>query len=166
MIFHRKPKIKQTAAYILIAFSLISLIVAARDIGRAFAAKAPDSPSAVSGEPDGNYAVLFRGSSFCPTCDLMEKLSKELLRDPGSSFARGAADGGISFKAVNFEKPGNEHYLFDYDLYTTTIVLIEQREGKQVRWKNLQESWKHAEESGDFKEYLANEIHAFTRGEE
>jgi len=85
----------------------------------------------------------------------MEKLSRELLETRGDE---------VAFRVVNFEKPGNEHYLFDYDLYTTTIVLIEQKDGVQTRWKNLQDSWKHAEETGDFKEYLTDEIAAFARG--
>ena len=149
----------------MIAFAVVSIFFAIRDIGGdAFANKAGGEPSAMQGEPDGLYVVLFRGSSYCPTCDLMEKLSKELLHTPGSPFARSVADGKISFKIVNFEKPGNEHYLFDYDLYTTTIVLIEQKDGRQARWTNLQESWEHAEKTGDFKEYLADEIRAFERG--
>lgn len=156
---------KRAAAYILIAFAVTSLFVAVRDIGRAFTANASDSPAALSGEPDGNYVVLFRGSSFCPTCDQMQKLSEDLLSAPGSSFASDVADGKLSFRVINFEKPGNEHFLFDYDLYTTTIVLIEQRDGRQTRWKNLHESWEYAEENDGFKEYLANEIRAFAQAE-
>lgn len=95
----------------------------------------------------------------------MEKLSKELLNEPGSPFESEVEAGSVAFRVVNFEKPGNEHFLFDYDLYTTTIVLIERKGGDQARWVNLQESWKHAEKKGDFKEYLTSAIRAFERGD-
>ncbi len=157
-------KAKRAAAYVMIAFAIVSMLFAVRDIGgSAFAGREEGAPTALAGEPDGYYVVLFRGSSYCPTCDLMEKLSKELLYGPTSPFARDVKEGKLSFMVVNFEKPGNEHYLFDYDLYTTTIVLIEQRDGEQARWKNLQESWEHAEKTGDFKEYLAGKIRDFER---
>lgn len=151
----------------MIAFAVVSALFALRDIGRGgvLAGRGDGSSAALWGEPDALYVVLFRGSSFCPTCDLMEKLSKELLDAPDSSFAQDVAAGKVAFRVVNYEKPGNEHFLFDYDLYTTTIVLIERRDGREARWVNLHESWEHAEKTGDFKEYLTGAIRAFERGE-
>lgn len=142
---------KKFVAIALMTFAFISLAVAVRDILRG-----GDGVSALSGEPDGVYTVLFRGSSYCPTCDTMEELARELL---ASYTDRDGAR--VPFLVVNYEKPENEHYLFDYDLYTTTVVLIEQRNGREERWKNLQDSWEYAEKKGGFKEYLARELADF-----
>jgi hypothetical protein len=154
----KMKKIKKFAALAMIAFALVSLGIAARDVARAkySAASAAGTPKG-PGDRDGYYAVLFRGSSFCPTCDIMEEQTNRLMA--GDSSAR-----DYTFKVVNFELPGNEHYLFDYDLYTTTIVLIEQRGDLSVRWKNLQDSWEKAEKTNDFGAYLAAEMDNF-RGE-
>lgn len=106
---------------------------------------------------DGLYAVLFRGGSYCPTCDIMQDLSSAM-------FARGELTGGYEFETVNFEAPGNEHYIFDYDIYTTTIVLIERRDGVSVRWRNLEESWEWAETGESFEERLADAMARFAGG--
>lgn len=145
-------KIKKIAALAMIAFAIVSIGVAVRDVSRAryAASDALEGP----GARDGYYVVLFRGSAFCPTCDIMEAATEKLM----------ASDNNLrdfTFRVVNFELPGNEHYLFDYDLYTTTIVLIEQRDGLTARWKNLYDSWEKAEKTNDFDTYLAAEIALF-----
>lgn len=145
-------KIKKWTAYAAIIFAIASLGVAVRDVSKASyrSSESPEGP----GETDGYYAVLFRDSSFCPTCDAMEELTGKLMNDE-------PAMKDVGFKVINFELPGNQHYLFDYDLYTTTIVLIEQRDGLSVRWKNLHDSLEKAEKSDGYYDYIVLEIEKF-----
>lgn len=121
------------------------------------------SPQNGPGTIDGYYVILFRGSSYCPTCDVMERLTSELLTSSDSPFPQDGRTKKIFFKVINFEIPGNEHYILDYDLYTTTVVLIEQKNGAAKRWKNLQDSWKLSEEKTRYERYLTDEIQKFLK---
>lgn len=144
--------IKKISAIAAIVFAVFSLGIAIRDISRASYSSSEmlDGP----GEHDGYYVVLFRGSSYCPTCDIMQDLTTKLMdKEPAMK--------DVDFKVINFELPGNEHYLFDYDLYTTSIVLIEQRDGLTARWKNLYDSWEKAEKSDDYDGYIVSEVKKF-----
>ena len=116
------------------------------------------------GDKDGYYVVLFRGSSYCPTCDVMERLTAGMFASHDSGIADDVKRGALFYKTINFETAGNEHYLMDYDLYTTTIVLIEQSGGMVKRWKNLQDSWEKSEDEQAYIKYLTDEIKKFQSG--
>lgn len=143
---------------------MASLFVAGYDISGSDAGKSGNAGLKGPGDRDGYYVVLFRGSSFCPTCDVMERLTGELFASTDSEIAEDVSSGALFYKTINFELAGNEHYLMDYDLYTTTIVLIEQRSGSVKRWKNLQESWKESENEKGYIKYLSGEIKKFQEG--
>lgn len=150
-----RRKAKKFLALAMMAFALVSAAVAARDVFRAGAVKGGEPGElAGPGSSDGIYAVVFRGGELCPTCDKMEAAAREL-------FAERASLADVTLSVIDYELPGNEHYLSDYDLYTTTVVLIEQRGGLVARWRNLDDSWVRVEETGDFAPYLEAEIARF-----
>ena len=155
---------KRLLAYSAIIFAVVSLAVAALDIASYKSGSITELEGV--GDKDGCYVVLFRGSSYCPTCDVMERLTRGLFESDDSVIADDVHRGELFYKMINFEVAGNEHYLTDYDLYTTTIVLIEQRSGRVKRWKNLQDSWKKSENDGEYIKYLTDEIKSFRSGGE
>lgn len=156
-------KIKKVLAYATIAFAAVSLLVAGYDISAGRMGEGTAGPEG-PGDKDGYYVVLFRGSSYCPTCDVMERLTSGMFASHDSGIADDVRQGTLFFKTINFEIAGNEHYLTDYDLYTTTIVLIEQRDGRVKRWENLRDSWKKSENEQVYIKYLTDEIKKFQSG--
>lgn len=151
---------KRYLGYFFLAFALISLVVAVSDLS-VISNTPQESPN--FDEKNHTAVILFRGSGFCPTCDIMEKLTLELFNE---ALSDERASGAITFSKINLEEPANEHFFFDYDLVTTSIVLSRREKGKETRWKNLADGWKLAEESPEaFKRYIENETRQFeTKG--
>ena len=65
---------------------------------------------------------------------------------------------------VNVEVKGNEHFVKDYELYTKSVVLSETKNGKEVRWKNLDKVWTLLGDEAAFKKYVRDEVSAYLKG--
>lgn len=147
---------KRYLGYFFLAFALISLVVAIKDLSAT-----KDTPKELEDFSKKNHTavILFRGSGFCPTCDIMEKLTMELFN---GALSEDKASGAVTFTKINLEEPANEHFFYDYDLVTTSIVLSRMEDGKETRWKNLADGWKLAETSPEaFKQYVEKETRQF-----
>lgn len=151
---------KRCLGYFFLAFALVSLAVAVGDLS---ASSHPVTTTREASqdikEQHHTAVILFRGSGFCPTCDIMERLTLQLLNE---ALSPDYTSGAVTFSKINLEEPANEHFFFDYDLVTTSIVLSRREQGRESRWKNLAEGWRLAEESPDaFKKYIADEVRQF-----
>ena len=69
----------------------------------------------------------FRGNVRCPACRTLEACSREVVAE---RFAAEVADGRIQWRAIDYQTPGNEHFLTDYQLLTGGVVLVEFRDGR------------------------------------
>ena len=103
----------------------------------------------------------FHTTFRCYTCTQMEKLTKEVLK---KQFRKQIISNKIIFKAVNTEKPGNKHFIQDYQLFTKSVVLVDMRKGKQVNWKRLDKTWNYIRDREAFLRYIKNEIDVFLKG--
>ncbi len=106
-------------------------------------------------------AYYFHGNARCPTCYKLEQYSKEAIE---GNLKDELASGKLEFKVVNVEEKGNEHYVNDYSLYTKSLVLSKQKDGKQVDWKNLDKIWEYVGNKQKFLEYVTREIKDFQKG--
>ena len=55
-------------------------------------------------------------------------------RSSTEQFAAEAADGRIQWRAIDYQSPGNEHWLADFHLLTGGVVLVQLRDGRPRRW--------------------------------
>lgn len=101
------------------------------------AASSERSSTSASGK-DRVIVYCFHGKTRCPTCDLIENLTHDVVK---SRFAEQLKDGSVEWRVVDFDSPGNEHFAKDYDLVATSVVVVQMRDGAQKSWKNLQEVW-------------------------
>jgi len=101
------------------------------------------------------FAYYFHGSSRCPGCYRLEKYSKEAIE---TCFKDALAAGKLEFKAINVEDKGNQYYADYYQLYTKTLILSLERNGKEVKWKNLNEIWKYIDDKQGFIDYVQGEV--------
>ena len=62
---------------------------------------------------------------------------------------------------VNLDLPEKEHYVQDFEITFSTVVLAEFQEGKPLRWKNLANVWDFSQDETTFKKYLEGEMGAF-----
>ncbi len=105
-------------------------------------------------------AYYFHGTFRCPTCKKLEQYSKEAIE---SNFKDALASGKLTFKVVNIEDKGNEHYVNDYQLYTKSLVLSLTKDGKEIRSKNLDKIWEYVGNKQRFQDYVRDEVAAFLK---
>ena len=105
-------------------------------------------------------AYYFHGNFRCPTCHKLEKYAKEAIEN---NFTDALASGKLSFKIVNTENAGGEHYVKDYQLYTKSVVLSLTKDGKEIRFKNLDKIWEYVGNKDRYENYVRDEVAAFLK---
>jgi len=105
-------------------------------------------------------AYYFHGTFRCPTCNKMEQYAQESIE---RDFKKALASGQLRFRSVNVESKGNEHYVNDYQLYTKTLILSFEKDGKELRSKNLDKIWEYIRNKDRYQNYVRDEITAFLK---
>lgn len=105
-------------------------------------------------------AYYFHGTMRCPTCHKLEQYSKETIE---TNFKDALASGKLEFKVVNVEDKGNEHFVNDYQLYTKSLVLSLVKDGKEIKWKNLDKIWEYVGDKQRFLDYAKSGVADFLK---
>lgn len=100
-------------------------------------------------------AYYFHGQMRCPTCHKLEQYSKEVIE---TNFKDALASGKLEFKVINVEDKGNEHYGKDYQLYTKSLILSLVKDGKEIKWKNMDKIWEYVGNKPRFIDYVKNGV--------
>jgi len=138
--------VKKIFLVILAAVAVISISFSA------FAAE--DKPAAKV------IAYYFHGTMRCPTCHKLEQYSKEAIE---TNFKEAIASGKLEFKVVNVEDKGNEHYGSDYQLYTKSLILSLVKDGKEIKWKNMDKIWEYVGNKQRFIDYVKSGVTDFLK---
>jgi len=101
----------------------------------------------------GSHVVAYylHGTMRCPTCHKLEQYSKEAIED---NFKNELRSGKLEYKVVNVEDKGNEHYASDYQLYTKSLILSLVKDGKEIKWKNMDKIWEYVRNKERFVDYV------------
>ncbi len=105
-------------------------------------------------------AYYFHGSMRCATCHKLEQYSKEAVEN---NFKNELESGKLEFKIINVDEPSNKHFSGAYQLYTKSLVLSLVKDGKEVKYKNLDKIWEYVRDKQRFSEYVKQEIAAFLK---
>ncbi len=100
-------------------------------------------------------AYYFHGTMRCPTCYKLEQYSKEAIE---ANFKDALASGKMQFRVVNIDDKGNEHYVNDYQLYTKSLILSLIRDGKEIKWKNMDKIWEYVSNKQKFMDYVKSGV--------
>ena len=99
-------------------------------------------------------AYYFRTTNRCPSCRKIEAWSREAIE---TAFPRELKSGLLVWRMVNVEEKGNEHFVKDYQLFTKSVVLVDEVRGRQARWKNLARVWELLPDKEGFVRYVQAE---------
>jgi hypothetical protein len=94
----------------------------------------------------------------CPSCHYIEETTRAALNE---NFSEQLKSGRMVFKMLNIEEPANEHFVKDYSLYTKSVVLSDQKDGKETRWTNLDKVWQLIRNDAGFKNYIVTQVKAY-----
>jgi len=104
----------------------------------------------------------FHGSMRCITCRRIEQYTKETIE---TDFAEAIREGLVVFREMNMETKENKHYVNEFQLYTQSVVLTREKDGKILKWKNLDQIWNKVKKQEDFKKYIHEETENFMKEE-
>jgi hypothetical protein len=110
------------------------------------------------GRPDAIVVLYLRSRIRCAACSTLEACSRDVVEQ---EFAGESATGMIAWRAIDYQTPGNEHYVSDFQLPTGGVVLLEFRGGKLARWKALLHAWNLTGNRAVLGDYLATAVRQF-----
>lgn len=103
-------------------------------------------------------AYYFHPTARCVTCRNIEAYSIEAIQ--GWEEKTGNK---VIWKELNIEDSVNEHYIKDYNLEFSSLVIAQFSGNKRVKWKNLAETWKLVNEKSAFLKYVNFELNQFVK---
>ena len=142
------------ASTLLVLAGVLTVLVASSPLGMA-----QDPPGADAKAPStGVVAYYFHGDFRCRTCLAIERQAHETIT---ADFADELSSGQLTWRALNVEQPGNEHFVEDFKLVTRSLVLVSYRDGKVQRFQNLDKVWQLVRDEELFSQYVRESTRAF-----
>jgi hypothetical protein len=161
-----KPRKLLTGA--LLAFVLVSFgLLALRSVKAAKAWKTPETAQAASAaaksakRPSGKViAYYFHVTARCTTCRAIESYSRQVIHE---RFADKLAAGLLEWRLVNLQLPENRHFINDYQLFTKSLVLVREVDGRQTEYKVLNGAWELVGDKAVMQQYVEQEVRGYLR---
>lgn len=100
---------------------------------------------------DGVAVYYLHGNTRCPTCRRIEATVKDAV---ATGFADELASGQVVWQTADYDQPEHAHYLDDYQLITSTAVVVLNRGGEQVQWQKLDRAWELASDQDALRDYV------------
>lgn len=109
---------------------------------------------------NGLIVYYFYGNKRCATCKTIEANTNEVLT---KDFKDELASGLIQLRLVNLDKPENAHFVEDYAIISSSVLICRFKDGEEQEWKNLTEVWPLADKKEAFVEYVRKEMAALLK---
>ena len=120
----------------------------------------PASPQTAKAEalPNALIVYCFHPAERCPNCEKIESYTREVLE---KSFAAPLKTGQLVCRVANYESPENAHFVDDYKILASCVVLVDARSGHSGAVKNLQQqAWELVGDKEAFQNFVRGEIQA------
>lgn len=115
-------------------------------------------PAAAEAIESGVIAFYLHPESRCATCLKIEELSLMAIKD---NFPEALEAGRLQWLVFNVDQPANKHFMDDFELHTTSLVLVEKQDGETVKFKNCTRVWELVHSPMKFDSYVESEVIAF-----
>ena len=144
-----------------VAVTAITLAVKETAHARAVAAAETVAPPAAprpASRPTTIYVTYFHSTARCVSCLKIEDLTNATM---SSRFAVPISEKRVVWRTLNLDEPANDHFTKDYGLYTKSVIVSEVKDGREIRWKNLDRIWDLLGDPPAFQGYVEREVQAF-----
>lgn len=101
---------------------------------------------------DGVSVINFHSTKRCRTCIRIGDLAKKTMYE---EFADEEKAGKVRWEQLNYDEPANAHYVKDYELVSSTVLVTLWKDGKEVKWNRLDAVWDHVGDEPVFRAYVA-----------
>lgn len=116
------------------------------------AATAADSESEARSEIIVYY---FHGTRRCRTCRTIEAYAKEAIEGRYSAQIK---SGELKWKVINVDEPDNGHFVEDFGLVSSSLVVVKLDGGRVTRHQILQDAWTLVRDKPRFVEYVQRSV--------
>lgn len=114
---------------------------------------------AAEASDDARYVVYYlHGARRCKTCRSIEAQATATVH---KEFASQLDSGLMDWRVLNFEEKENKHFVKDFGLFASSVVVAEIEEGQPVRFEVLQDVWKLHGDDKALAEYVKKSISEF-----
>ena len=100
----------------------------------------------------------FHGTRRCNTCRTIEAYAQEVVED---QFKDALQSGTLSWTVLNTDEPENAHFVKQFGLVSSSLVLVEVAGGEVVRHQVLQDAWTLVRDKPRFIEYVQGAVGEF-----
>jgi hypothetical protein len=116
------------------------------------AATSAESKGALRG---GIIVYYFHGTRRCNTCRTIEAYAKEAVE---GKFSEQLKSGQLRWNVVNTDEPENEHFVEDFGLVSSSLVIVQVDGDKVARHQILQDAWTLVRDKSRFIEYVRRSV--------
>ena len=144
--------------------ALLLVFVAATLVKLALDSSVGEEPgaSAVTETEAALIVNYFHTDVRCWNCNTIERFTQETLRE---RFVDELDSGSIEWRVANIDEAENDHFTDDYELVTSSVVLVEIARSGGEDWKNLGRVWDLVHEEQEFKAYVEDGVRALLEGQ-
>jgi len=103
-------------------------------------------------------AYYFHPTARCVTCLNIEAYSLEAIQQWEEKNKI-----KVSWHELNIEDSVNEHYIDEYNLQFSSLIIVKYIGGKKDKWKNLEETWKLVNDKSSFIKFVKHELTQFAK---
>jgi len=132
-------------------------VVASADTGETGIASSAASDDSTT-EESGVVLYYFHGTRRCKTCKSIEAYAQEAIE---KKFNGELEDGALRWEVVNTDEPANAHFVKDFELVSSSLVLAESKGSTVIRYEVLQEAWTLVRDESRFKQYVQRSVHGY-----
>ncbi len=158
-------KIVSAALLAFVAISIGYLVVTESRTTKDAPLPGGDEPvvnASVAGEKAAAHKVIayyLHSTQRCPTCLKIERIAADTLK---ARFAGELQRGELEWHVLNMEEAPNEHFVKDYALVTSSLVIVDSHDGRQRAWTNMERVWEfvHDDETA-FADYVAEKVREY-----
>jgi len=147
----------RTAPFVILVLAAVA-VFAFSVLAPGVSAEEPNKGAVSDSVADGVVAMYFHGNARCATCRKIEAYADEAI---AQGFVDELESGRLTWRVVNIDESANRHFIEDFQLVTRSVVLVEYRNGKVLRWENLDKVWQLVRSKDKFVSYVEGETREF-----
>lgn len=124
----------------------------------------PDRGGSDQDDPNAVQVVAYylHGDFRCTTCLAIEAMSKDAIEN---NFEHEISDGLVAWRVINYDLPQNRHYIDEFDIPGSSLVLAREINGRRKAFKIMQKVWYLTNDPLGFENYVRQETMAMLMGE-
>jgi hypothetical protein len=125
-------------------------------------AKSPEATASQSTAEKGSASAerevvlyYFHGTRRCNTCRRIESYAQQAVE---TKFKDELEVGALQWKVLNTDEEVNAHFLKDFELVSSSLVVVEMNGGDVTRHDVLQDAWTLVRNQPRFIEYIQRSV--------